>query len=124
MVETIFCTCGFLHRVGFKSDPMDIKPIFINHFNGLYFKYLISAQGNIVSVSKVPQDLKSCGTYPAKLTLRNFSYKNAGGLRISIFASLNTDEVLRMLNKKLLFPPIGVQKNESAQQCMLRFNEK
>ncbi len=36
-------------------------------------------------------------------------YKKAGGLRISILASLNNDDVDLMLNRKLLFPPIGVQ---------------
>jgi hypothetical protein len=44
-------------------------------------------------------------------------YKNIGGFLNSIFAALNIDEVFLILNRKLLFPPIGVQKNDNAQQC-------
>ena len=43
---------------------------------------------------------------------------NEGGFRISIFASLNNIDVDRMLKRKLLLPPIGVQWKSRAQQCM------
>ena len=38
-----------------------------------------------------------------------YVYKNEGGFLNSILASLNIEEVFLMLNRKLLFPPMGVQ---------------
>ena len=64
-------------------------------------KNLTTEAGEFVTLTLLLVQRCSCTT--------KSDYKNTGGFLKSNFASLNKLEVLRMLSKKLLFPPIGTQ---------------